>query len=52
MTEATLHIYFVLHWTFAAITGFSLVSVSRGYSLAAVLGFPTAVAALAAEHGL
>ena len=51
-TEATLHIYFWLHWTFTAITGFSLVSASRGYSLAAVLGFLTAVASLVVEHGL
>jgi len=33
-------------------SGFSLVVVSRAYSLVAVHGFPTAVASLVAEHGL
>ena len=46
-----------IHLTLAVLglqgcTGFSLVGVTRGYSLGAVLGLLTTVASLAAENGL
>ena len=42
-----LFLYFWLGWV-----GFSLVAVSRGYSVVGVHGFLIAVASLTAEHGL
>ena len=45
-------IYFWLCWFFAALHGFSLVTASRGYSLAAVHGLVIAVASLVAEYRL
>ena len=45
-------IYFWLHWIFVAACGLSLVAVSGGYSLVAVLGLLIAVASLVVEHGL
>lgn len=44
--------HFVLHWVFCCTWAFSLVSTSRGYSLVVVCGLLTAMASLAAEHGL
>ena len=46
-----------IHLTLAVLglqgcTGFSLVGVTRGYSLGAVLGLLTTVASLVAENGL
>ena len=41
-----------VHWVFVAACRFSLVVVSRGYSLAAVLGLLIAVASPVAEQGL
>ena len=43
--------YFWLHWVFVAAHRFSLVAMSGGYSLAAVLWLFTAVASLVAEQG-
>ena len=44
--------YFCLHWVFVAALGLSLVVVSGGHSLVAVLGLLTVVASLDGEHGL
>ena len=41
----------LLHWVFVA-AGFSLVAVSRGYSLVAMHGLLITAASLVAEHGL
>ena len=38
--------FFCLHWVFVAARGLSLAVESEGYSLAAVLGLPVAVASL------
>ena len=45
-------IYFWLCWVSVAARGFSLVVVSRGYSLVAVCWLLIAVASLVSEHGL
>ena len=49
--------YFFLNYFFISVflagrVGFSLVAVSRGYSVVGVHGFLIAVASLTAEHGL
>ena len=44
-------IYFWLPWVFTATWGFSLVSVSRGYSLVSVNGLLIAMVSLAADTG-
>ena len=43
--------YFWLCWVFIAVLKLSLVVASRGYSLAAVRGLLTVVAALVMRHG-
>ena len=47
-----IYFYFWLHWVFVAVCGLSLVAMSGGYSLVAMLGLLIAVASLFAEHGL
>ena len=47
-----LFIYFCLLWVFSAAQAFSLVEVSRSYSVVAVHGLLIVVASLVAEHGL
>ena len=44
-------IYFWLCWILVAVCRLSLIVVSRGYSLIAVLGLLIAVASLISEHG-
>ena len=44
-------IYFWPCWILVAVCRFSLIVVSRGYSLIAVLGLLIAVASLISEHG-
>ena len=44
--------FFWLCWVFVAVKGLSLVVVSRGYSLVAMLGFLIVVASLVVERGL
>ena len=48
----SLSLYLSLHWVFLAVLGFSLVVVSRGYSLGVVCGLLTVAASLVAEHKL
>ena len=43
--------YFWLCWVIVAVHGFSLVAVSRGYSLVAGHGLLTVLASLVAQHG-
>ena len=45
-------LYLWLCWVFVVLSGLSLVAASGGYCLVTVRGFLTAVASLAAEHGL
>ena len=45
-------IYSWLCWVFIAVRAFSLIAVSRGYSLIAVHGLHIVVASLVADHGL
>ena len=45
-------LYFWLCWVSVAACSFSLVAVSEGHSLVAVLGLLTEVASLVAEHRL
>ena len=47
-----LFVYFWLCWVFVALHGLSLVTASRGYSLAVVHGLVIAVASLVAEYRL
>ena len=47
----TVFIYFWLCWILVAVCRLSLIVVSRGYSLIAVLGLLIAVASLISEHG-
>ena len=52
VTFVYLFIYFGLYWVFAAAHRLSLVEVSRGYSLVAVLGLLIVVASLVEEYRL
>ena len=47
-----LHIYFWPCWLFIAMQGLSLVAVSRGYFLVAVLGLLIGLVSLVVEHRL
>ena len=52
VTFVYLFIYFGLYWVFTAAHRFSLVEVSRGYSLVAMLGLLIVVASLVEEYRL